>query len=212
MSRTATAVERLLQDGSGRRPRADARRNVERLVIAAREAASDGGEITAHEIARRAGVGVGTFYRRVGSLEVLLQAVLSELLDEIVAAADLGLADPDPWAALCRFAGSYIRLRNELCDVNEALGGIIDHERTVLRDRIRLLVERAQAAGAMRTDVTWQDVAFLMVSTSTGDRTLGLRAGDLQWERNLQIVLDGLRTDDPNPLPGGPPQLPPSQI
>ncbi|MFG2003239.1 TetR/AcrR family transcriptional regulator [Spirillospora sp. NPDC048911] len=205
---TVTAVDRLLDDGSGHRPRADARRNVERLVVAAREAAAEGGEITAHEIARRAGVGVGTFYRRVGSLEVLLQAVLGEVLDEIVAAADQGLADPDPWTGFCRFAGSYIRLRNELCDINEALGGIIDHERTVLRDRIRLLAERAQAADAMRTDVTWQDVAFLLVSTSTGDHTLGLRAGALQWERNLQIVLDGLRTDHPSTLPGDPPRLP----
>jgi AcrR family transcriptional regulator len=203
-------VDRLLDDGSGRRPRADARRNVERLVVAAREAAAEGGEITAHEIARRAGVGIGTFYRRVGSLEALLEAVLGEVLGEIVAKGDEGLADPDPWAGFARFALSYIHLRNELCDVNKRLGDVLDQSRAQLRDRIQLLVERAQRAGVMRMDVTWEDVAFLMVAaSSTGPHTLDLQAGAGQWDRNLQVVLDGLRTADPGTLPGGPPVLAP---
>ncbi|NDU76864.1 TetR family transcriptional regulator [Actinomadura sp. DSM 109109] len=206
MSGTRSAVDRLLDDGTGRRPRADARRNVERLVVAAREAAGEiGAEVTAHEIARRAGVGVGTFYRRVSTLETLLEAVLAEVLGEIVAKGDEGLGDPDPWAGFCDFAMSYTRLRNELCDINYALGGSIDDALAQLRERMRLLVERAQGAGAMRADITWQDVAFLLMSVSTGDHTVGLQAGDHQWDRNLRIVLDGLRTPEPAPLPGAPP-------
>ncbi|NIH81520.1 TetR/AcrR family transcriptional regulator [Amycolatopsis viridis] len=198
------AVDRLLDDGSGRRPRADARRNVERLVAAAREAAAEGGEVTAHEIARRAGVGIGTFYRRVNSLEVLLEAVLNEVLGEIIAKGDEAMADPDPWAGFTSFAFAYIRLRNELCDVNKRLGNILDHSRAELRDRIRNLVGRARSAGVMRPEVTWEDVAFLMVAaSSTGPHTLGIQAGERQWERNLQVVLDGLRV--PGPLPGEPP-------
>jgi AcrR family transcriptional regulator len=208
MTATAPAVDRLLDDGSGRRPRADARRNVERLVVAARQAAAEGGEITAHEVARRAGVGIGTFYRRVGSLEALLEAVLGEVLGEIVAKGDEGMADPDPWTGFTRFALSYIHLRNELCDVNKRLGDLLDHSRAELRDRIQALVERAQQTGVMRTDVTWEDVAFLMVAaSSTGPHTLGLQAGAGQWERNLQVVLDGLRTSDPGTLTGEPPAL-----
>ncbi|GAA3675388.1 TetR/AcrR family transcriptional regulator [Nonomuraea antimicrobica] len=208
MTATAPAVDRLLDDGTGRRPRADARRNLERLVVAARQAATEGGEITAHEIARRAGVGIGTFYRRVGSLEALLEAVLGEVLGEIIAKGDKGMADPDPWAGFTSFALSYIHLRNELCDVNKRLGDVLDHSRAELRDRIRLLVERAQRAGVMRTDVTWEDVAFLMVAaSSTGPHTLGLQAGARQWDRNLQVVLDGLRAPDPGTLPGEPPAL-----
>ncbi|MFC4913790.1 TetR/AcrR family transcriptional regulator [Actinomadura gamaensis] len=206
MTDAVAAVDRLLDDGSGRRPRADARRNVERLVVAAREAALEGGDITAHEIARRAGVGVGTFYRRVGSLEALLEAVLGEVLGEIVAKADEGIAERDPWTGFETFAAAYIRLRNELCDVNKRLGDVLDHSRAELRDRIRRVVERAQRAGAMRADVTWEDVAFLLVAaSSTGPHTLGLKAGDRQWERNLRVVLDGLRSTDPRPLPGAPP-------
>ncbi|GAA4226475.1 TetR/AcrR family transcriptional regulator [Actinomadura meridiana] len=208
MTATAPAVDRLLDDGSGRRPRADARRNVERLVVAARQATAEGGEITAHDIARRAGVGIGTFYRRVGSLEALLEAVLGEVLGEITVKGDEGMADPDPWSGFARFAQSYIRLRNELCDVNRRLGDVLGPSRAELRDRIRLLVERAQRAGVMREDVTWEDVAFLMVAASSSmSHTLGLQAGASQWDRNLQVVLDGLRTPDPSTLPGEPPAL-----
>ncbi|MGK5557091.1 TetR/AcrR family transcriptional regulator [Actinomadura kijaniata] len=203
------AVDRLLDDGTGRRPRADARRNVERLVAAARAVATErGAEVTAHEIARRAGVGVGTFYRRVGTLERLLQAVMEEILGEILARADRALADPDPWTGLRDFALAYLRLRNELCDINEAVGGLLDHSRAELRDRVRLLVERAQDAGAMRADVSWTDVAFLLVGAATGEHTLGVFAGPEQWERNLRVVLDGLRAPGPEPLPGSPPKAP----
>src|SRR5919201_1529904 len=127
MTAAVPAVDRLLDDGSGRRPRADARRNVERLVVAARQTAAKGDE---------------------------------------------GVADPDPWAGFTTFALSYIHLRNELCDVNKRLGDVRDHSRAELRDRIQRLVERAQQAGVMRTDVTWEDVAFLMVAASTGPHTL----------------------------------------
>ncbi|MFC5181687.1 SbtR family transcriptional regulator [Actinomadura harenae] len=205
---TLSAVDRLLDDGSGRVPRADARRNVERLVAATRDAAAEGAEITAHDIARRAGVGVGTFYRRVGTLERLLQAVLEEIFGEILARGDQGLAEPDPWTGFREFAASYLRLRNELCDVNQAIGGVLDHERAELRDRVRRLVERAQDAGAIRADVSWTDVSFLLVGASTGPHTMGIHAGPSQWERNLAIVLDGLRTPVPTPPPGDAPRVP----
>ncbi|MDL4817419.1 TetR/AcrR family transcriptional regulator [Actinomadura opuntiae] len=207
MDATFAAVDRLLDDGTGHRPRADARRNVERLVAAAHEAARESGsQITAHDVARRAGVGIGTFYRRVGSLEDLLKAVLDELIGEITAAADACLAADDPWEGFREFAAAYVRRRNELCDINEALGHVLDHSRADLRDRIRRLVERAQEAGAMRADVSWTDVAFLLVSPATGPHTLGLRAGDRQWDRNLHIILDGLRAPGSGDLTGEPPQ------
>jgi hypothetical protein len=56
--------------------------------------------------------------------------------------------------------------------------------------------------------VAWQDVPFLLAAVATGERTVGLRAGDEQWNRNLQIVLDGLRSDRPSPLTGTPPAEP----
>ncbi|NUS14695.1 MAG: TetR/AcrR family transcriptional regulator [Streptomyces sp.] len=210
MDRPRSAVDRLLVDEAGRRPRADARRNVERLVEAARIAVAETGVgVTAHEIARRAGVGVGTFYRRIPSLDALLQMVFEEILDEIAEVADQAWEEPDAWSGLRTFATAYVRLRTESCGVSDALGGAcgdaLDQRLHDLRERIRRLVERAQAAGAVRADVAWQDVPFLLAAAATGARTLGLRAGGQQWERNLRIILDGLRPGQPSVLPGTPP-------
>ncbi|MEV4236946.1 MULTISPECIES: TetR/AcrR family transcriptional regulator [unclassified Nocardia] len=193
-----SAVDRLLADESGQAPRADARRNLERLVAAARSALAEiGVEVTAQEIAQRAGVGKGTFYRRIPSRETLLQVVLEEVLDEMIFSADRAIADPDPWRGFTDFASVYVQLRTESCGANEALGGAgfpgLDRLLAEIRARIRRLVEAAQSTGEMRRDIAWQDVAFLLAGVSTDSHTIGLQADSGQWRRNLQIVLDGLR-------------------
>ncbi|MBL1094682.1 MULTISPECIES: TetR/AcrR family transcriptional regulator [Streptomyces] len=195
-------VDRLLAGTPGPRPRADARRNLERLVEAARTAVAEVGVgVSAHEIARRAGVGIGTFYRRIPSLEALLEVVLEDLFDQISDAAGQALEDPDPWHGLCAFATVYVRLRAESCGISEALGdasgNALAQRIEDLREGMRALVERAQAAGAVRTDLAWQDVPFLFAAAATTRRTLGLDANDQQWERNLRVILDGLRPVQP---------------
>ncbi|GAA1985160.1 TetR/AcrR family transcriptional regulator [Kitasatospora viridis] len=210
MDTLSRAVDRLLvetADPTGRQPRADARRNVERLVAAARAAIAETGvEASAHEIAARAGVGVGTFYRRVPSREALLLAVLDEVLLDICRAADRALEHPDPWQGFCEFAAAYVGLRGESCGIGEALGGAcgeaLDATLAELRERFRLLVGRAQDAGRIRADLAWQDVPFLLAAVATGPRTLGLTADESQWRRTLRVLLDGLRTADPVPLTG----------
>jgi AcrR family transcriptional regulator len=193
------AVERLLADG---KPRADAERNVRKLVDAARTAVAEVGvAVTAHEIARRAGVGIGTFYRRLPSREVLLEAVLSDTLTEILDLAAAALEEPDPWAGFRGFAASFVELRAASCGLNEALGGdsglALDELLAELRDRIRQLVERAQSAGSMRVDVTWTDIPFVLASAMPGEHTIGLEPGTDQWRRTLRIVLDGLAATTP---------------
>jgi AcrR family transcriptional regulator len=204
-----TAVDRLLEGGN---PRADAQRNVERLVAAARTALAElGTGVTAHEIARRADVGIGTFYRRVESREALVAAVLAELIADAVAEADRLIDGADPWTALCEFAAVFVRMRAANVAVSEAVVGqcgfVPEDTLAQLRDRLRVLVERVQQAGEMRTDIAWQDVPFLLASVATGTTTLGLHATGLQWERNLRVILDGMRTSSPSPLPGKPPKL-----
>ncbi|WP_182902602.1 TetR/AcrR family transcriptional regulator [Microbispora sp. H10830] len=210
MSGRDGAVGVLLSAEPGRTPRADARRNMERLVEAARAAVAEiGVEVTAHEIARRAGVGIGTFYRRVSSREALLEAVLDEVLAEMADLAANAGADPDPWRGFETFAAAYVRLRAESCGIREAVGGAcgpnLDPVLGQIQEGLRLLVERAQEAGVMRADVAWQDVPFLLAAVATGPRTLRLRAGDEQWGRNLRIVLDGLHAPRTQGLPGTPP-------
>ncbi|MFE9423925.1 TetR/AcrR family transcriptional regulator [Kitasatospora sp. NPDC006697] len=210
MDTHSSAVDRLFADPTGRQPRADARRNAERLVAAARLAIAEiGADASAHEIAARAGVGIGTFYRRVPSREALLMAILEDVLSEIRRAADEALLDPDPWHGLSGFAAEYVGLRGESCGISDALGGAcgerLDDLLAELRDRFRLLVTRAQEAGAVRPDLAWQDLPFLLASLTTGHRTLGLTADEDQWRRGLRVLLDGLRTPEPAPLPGHPP-------
>ncbi|ETK32157.1 TetR/AcrR family transcriptional regulator [Microbispora sp. ATCC PTA-5024] len=210
MSRRDGALGELLTADAGGPPRADARRNVERLVEAARAAVAEVGvEVTAHEIARRAGVGIGTFYRRLASREALLEAVLNEVLGEAAGVGRRALDDPDPWRSFETFAAAYARLRAESCGIREAVGGAcgsgLDAILGELQGLIQRLVERAQAAGVMRADLAWQDVPFLLAAVATGERTLRLRAGGEQWERNLRVVLDGLRAPASGPVPGEPP-------
>jgi len=192
------AVARLLALEPGQLPRADAQRNVRRLVAASRAAVAEVGvSVTAHEIARRAGLGIGTFYRRVPSREALLEAVLADLVDELVAAAGAGLADPDPWAGFTAFAATFAELRAASCGVNQALAGQrgldLGPPMAELRTQLRLLVERAQLAGVLRADIDWADVPFVLGGVVTDEHTIGLQAADQQWRRNLRIVLDGLR-------------------
>ncbi|MFI5697398.1 TetR/AcrR family transcriptional regulator [Kribbella sp. NPDC051586] len=190
-----TAVVRLLD---GATPRADARRNVERLVTAARAAVDEvGTAVTAHEIARRAGVGIGTFYRRVPSRDALLEAVLAGAIDEMIELARGARAADDAWPAFCSFAEDYVRLRATSCGLNEALagaGGLALSDRIgELRNEFRRLVRRLQATGALREGLTNRDVAFALAGVVPQTRTLGLTAGPAQWRTTLRIVLDGVR-------------------
>ncbi|TCC05347.1 TetR/AcrR family transcriptional regulator [Kribbella soli] len=190
-----SAVDRLLD---GPAPRADARRNVERLVAAARAAVDEvGTAVTAHEIARRAGVGIGTFYRRVPSREALLEAVLAGAIDEMTELARAARAADDPWPAFCAFAADYIRLRATSCGLNEALGGAgglaLADRIDEFRKEFRGLVRRLQLFGVLRAGLTFRDIAFALAGVVPQARTLGMTADRTQWRRTLQIVLDGVR-------------------
>ena len=192
-----SAIEELL--GGDGKPRADARRNVRRLVEAAREAVAEVGvNVTAHEIARRAGVGIGTFYRRLPSREALLRAVLLDTLAELVSVARAALEATDAWAGFAEFAENYARLRSASCGIRDVLGDRaldldLDTPVAELRSLIEQVVVRAQRVGVLRPDVLWQDIAFLLAATMTTTDTIGIRAPDDQWRRNLRVILAGLR-------------------
>jgi AcrR family transcriptional regulator len=183
--------------GGGSR-RADAQRNVLRLIAAAQEAVDDVGvKASSHEIARRAGVGVGTFYRQVGSLDDLLTAILNELVMRLVRAADAALADPDPWQGFTEFAAGWVGEGSLSCGVRDVMEGQDELDLAPvlgrLRDRLARLVERLHRAGALRAGVSWQDISSLLTGLAPSAETLGSPLGPDQWQRNLDIVLAGLR-------------------
>jgi len=180
--------------------RADARRNREKVLASAAAAFAEGGlEAQVEDIARRAGVGVGTVYRHFPTKEALVDALAAEHFGRLADIAETALAeDGGPWDT---FAAAIWRSAHAAAgDVAwcELIGGHPSAVQATSRGRARLaaamggLIARAQAGGAMRPDATVEDIRTIMCGF--GHVAAAQRAGaGLDWERYLEIALDGLR-------------------
>jgi AcrR family transcriptional regulator len=192
--------------------RADAERNRTRLLEAARELFAERGlEVTMDEIAHHAGVGVGTAYRRFGSRDELIGALFEARMEEYVALADRALEERDAWLAFTGFLERSLGMQAADRGLKELLfthGHALDRVERV-RERILpmvdLLVGRAQAAGALRADVTGRDLPLLSLMVSSVAEFAHDEDPEL-WRRYLALVLDGLRAAPgaARPLPGPP--------
>ncbi|WP_329064600.1 TetR/AcrR family transcriptional regulator [Streptomyces sp. NBC_01429] len=186
-------------DTPAKAPRADARRNAELVLAGARRAvATHGLDASYHEIARLAGVGVGTVYRRFPQRDELMEAVLLDILDELIQEAERALEHPDPWEGFTGlFAGLALRTGE-----NAGLSGSLDERggprvaarRRRLLDLLHRTTERAQRAGALRDDVGPQDIPYLARAATSAGCVLDLPAGPEQPRRAITVILDGLRT------------------
>jgi AcrR family transcriptional regulator len=177
---------------SVRRPqRADARRNFDALLDAAREVfAEDGANASLEEIARRAGVGIGTLYRNFPTRQDLFETVY---IDEVEALARVAeeLAGAEPWAALVAWLRRFVTYATTKRAIYEAMNrysSMFRSCREVLYGAGEPLLERAQAAGRARQDVSFQDVLHLVNGISGATYT-----DDEQRERVLRMALDGVR-------------------
>lgn len=191
------------------RPRADALRNRERIVTAAREMFVEfGPEVPLDEIARRAGVGNATLYRNFPDRSTLVhEVVLSVLRRTAERAEEAAVTESDPFAALSRFTHAAADERvAALCPL---LSGDFDKDHPDLvaqRDRlegaVQTLVDQAHEAGRLRADVA---VGDLMVMLSQLTRPLPGTAClsiDQFTHRHLQLFLDGLEAPARSELPG----------
>jgi len=148
--------------------RADAQRNLDALLGAATECfAEHGVDCSVDEIARRAGVGHGTVFRRFPTKDALLAAVLEAQMNDLMHVAEAALEEEDVAGAFEHFfraaAGGYARNRSlveavKRCGGTPAVGGLMV--------AVGRLVDHAQAAGAVRKDVTAEDVLTLMPAAS----------------------------------------------
>jgi len=181
---------------TARKPtRADALRNYERLVGAAREAFAEGGAGTSlEEIARRAGVGIGTLYRHFPTRQALLEAVYLEELEGICRAA-AKYAELPPWQALVSwlhdlvaYLGTKRALADQLLEYLDRDSGLFTGCRGALIAAGEPLLQRAQEAEVVRADVSLDDV--LMTVSAIG-KLPGVEP--VQVERVLDLTLDGLR-------------------
>jgi AcrR family transcriptional regulator len=181
-----------------------------RVLDAAREVfAEQGIDAPVTEIADRAGVGVGTIFRRFPTKDDLLAAVVEQRTAQLVEAADAALASSDPGAALRQFmekaAAMHISDRC-WCDASgtdlfgrDGIRELID----VLVGKMGELLIRAQTAGDVRSDVRALDIPVLLMAVAKSGLMLE-DAAPGAWKRYLGIVLDGLRPEAARPLPRRP--------
>lgn len=206
--KSAAAAERAAdeRDGDGRPLRADARRNYERLVVAARRIFSQQGAGAPMEaVAREAGVGVGTLYRHFPRRIDLVEAVYRTDVDDLVITAEKAVANLDPWSAVETFLRGFVRYahgkRTLLSELHEAFDknpSLKVKSRERIDQAMELVISRGQKAGVIRKDVDGPDVMQLV-----GPMCTSATLSEDQSERLLRMILDGLRPHDQQVQRGG---------
>jgi AcrR family transcriptional regulator len=176
--------------------RADARRNRERILLAGAEVFADRGiEAQMDDVARRAGVGVGTVYRHFPTKEALMGDLVRRKFQALQEAAEAALEVDDPWEA---FAGVLLggaqimaadaALRDALSRVPEAWDHAAEERRRMLAV-MALVIRRGQDAGVIRRDFRVEEIPMIMCGVTTSMS----QHADWDWRRHLEIVLDGIR-------------------
>ena len=178
--------------------RADAARNRRKVLDAARARfAAEGLDAQMDEIARDAGVGVGTVYRHFPTKEDLLQALADDRFSAFAEAARAGLDHADPWEGFA----SFMRYAAEVMARDRGLSEAMDQRPGTCRDAAHAaglpalteqLVERAQSANALRRDIAADDIPSLVCGLGRAIRA-GEGAKVMPWQRYLEIMLAGLR-------------------
>jgi AcrR family transcriptional regulator len=192
--------DEMSQDAAAERPlRRDAERNRQRILAAAAEVFTERGlDATLDEVAKAAGVGIGTVYRRFPDKETLVSELFRDRIDALVTVAEEACAASDPWdglTAYLEFAASA--MAGDLGLRQLMMFGTYDRDQVCYaRDRMRpvisRLVERAQASGDLRPDFQATDVkmiAFMLASIAEYAATVTPEV----WRRYLTMLIDGLR-------------------
>jgi AcrR family transcriptional regulator len=204
----SSALKTSDQTHTARPLRADARRNREAVLSAARKAfATDGLDAQMEEIARLAKVGVGTVYRHFPTKEALLEALAVDAFERITVITRENLANvADPWEAFTQtlWQGAEILAADRaLSEVMAEVPGPVpiglDTQRE-LYEAMTELIRRAQEAGALRPDAVVDDMS--MVMCGIGAATRKSHVCPQSWRRHMTIVIDGLRAASASgPLP-----------
>lgn len=199
-----------------RRLRADAALNRDRIVDAATELfAARGIAVPLDEVARKAGVGVATLYRRFPTRADLAAATFERNLSRYTEAVDRALGDADPWQGfralvyeLCQLQASDAGLR-ELLTVSFPASSIIEKRAGGALAKLGTLIERAQDAGSLRPDVVPGDVVVMLLAnagvvSATSDS--GCAPGAEPWRRFAALIIDAFAVHPAESLPPAPPE------
>jgi AcrR family transcriptional regulator len=206
-------------DGAAERPlRRDAERNRQRILhAAARVFTQRGLDATLDDVAREAGVGVGTVYRRFPDKESLVAELFADRIDAMVAVAENACVAPDPWQAFV----SYLEYAAQTMAADVGLRQLmmfatyghdqVAYARQKMRPVVSKLVMRAQQAGQLREDFSATDVPLIAFMLASAAEYASPVEPDL-WRRYLALIIDALRParDGASPLPA--PALTPRQM
>jgi AcrR family transcriptional regulator len=193
-------AEETSRDGAGERPlRRDAERNRQRILAAASEVFTERGlDATLDEVARAAGVGIGTVYRRFPDKESLIAELFRDRIDALVTVAEEACTAPDPWQGLAGYLEfAAATMAGDLGLRQLMMFGTYERDQVCYaRDRMypvmTKLVERAQAAGDLRPDFRATDVKMIGFMLSSVAEYASSAAPEV-WRRYLVMLIDGLR-------------------
>jgi len=184
--------------------RADAERNRVRVVVAAREVfARHGLDVTLDDVARHAGVGVGTVYRRFPNKEALVLAVFEHVLEELLDRVDAAVAEPDAWVGLSTLITDIAEKQAadrglyEIC--TRADFGQMERISAHFIPTMEALVTRAKEQGAIRPDFEAPDIGPLLIMVAAAAELTRAVDPDM-WRRYLGMMLDGIRAGSAGPL------------
>src|SRR4051794_4965849 len=192
--------------------RADAARNRVLILDAARSAFAGGGlDVGVEEIARRAGVGKGTLYRRFPTKEALVRAIFDEILGDFTRVAAESARHADAWEAFAGFLAATARMQASnqgFYDVVAQRMGpsmLTDEQRRRFLDAVAGPLERAQADGCVRADLVPEDIQLMlrMLGATTRPAPDG-HPMDAHWPRYLGLLLDAVRPGSATPLRAAP--------
>jgi AcrR family transcriptional regulator len=186
--------------------RADARRNREAVIAAAKKLFADQGlDAQMDDVAKAAKVGVGTVYRHFRTKDDLIAALVAERFERLAQKAREGLESGGAWQGICDFIRFSAQIQADdrgLCEVMGSRPELMDAAARAagLPELCDRLVKRAQRSGELRRDLAWEDIP--MIACGLGRITqaaVGPATG--RWPRLVEIILDGLRAPGSGKLP-----------
>lgn len=186
--------------------RADARRNQQAVIAAAKKLFADQGlDAQMPDVAKAAGVGVGTVYRHFPTKEALIAALVADRFARLADKAREGISADNAWEGLCEFIRFAAQIQADdrgLCEVMGSRSDLMEASaiEVGLPELCEQLIERAQRSGGLRKDLRWEDIP--MIACGLGRITqapVGPAAG--RWPRLVEIIIDGLRAPGSSTLP-----------